>query len=113
MMKKIGALVLALALALSLTACGQKVEQTPVQEGPESGEAEPVELVVFAAASMTETLTEIADMYKEVAPNVTLTYNFDSSGKLLTQISEGADCDVFISAAQKPDECFGQHKRRR
>lgn len=63
--------------------------------------ADDVELVVFAAASMTETLTEIADMYKEVAPNVTLTYNFDSSGTLKTQIQEGADCDLFISAAQK------------
>ena len=50
---------------------------------------------------MTETLNEIAEMYKEVAPNVTLTFNFDSSGKLLTQISEGADCDLFISAAPK------------
>ena len=39
MMKKIGALVLALALTLSLTACGQKAEQTTVQEEPESGEA--------------------------------------------------------------------------
>lgn len=62
---------------------------------------EEVELIVFAAASMTETLTEIADMYKEVAPEVTLTYNFDSSGTLKTQIQEGADCDLFISAAQK------------
>lgn len=62
---------------------------------------EEIELVVFAAASMTETLTEIADLYKEVAPNVTLTYNFDSSGTLKTQIQEGADCDLFISAAQK------------
>jgi molybdate transport system substrate-binding protein len=60
-----------------------------------------VEIVVFAAASMTETLNEIADMYKEVAPNVTITYNFDSSGTLKTQIQEGADCDLFISAAQK------------
>lgn len=60
-----------------------------------------VEIVVFAAASMTETLTEIAEMYKEVAPNVTVIYSFDSSGTLKTQIQEGADCDLFISAAQK------------
>lgn len=63
--------------------------------------AEPVELIVFAAASMTESMNKIAEMYKAVAPNVTLTYNFDSSGTLKTQIQEGADCDIFISAAQK------------
>ena len=60
-----------------------------------------MELIVFAAASMTETLIEIAELYKEVAPNVTLTFNFDSSGTLKTQIQEGADCDLFISAGQK------------
>ena len=63
--------------------------------------AEPVELIVFAAASMKETMTEIAEQYKSVAPNVTLVYNFDSSGTLKTQIQEGADCDLFISAAPK------------
>lgn len=62
---------------------------------------EKTELIVFAAASMTETLTEIAEMYKEVQPNVELVYTFDSSGTLKTQIQEGADCDIFISAAQK------------
>lgn len=65
-----------------------------------SEQKEDVELTVFAAASMTETLQEISDMYKEVAPNVTLTFNFDSSGTLKTQIQEGADCDLFISAGQ-------------
>lgn len=63
--------------------------------------AENVEVIVFAAASMTETLTEIAELYKETAPNVTLIFNFDSSGTLKTQIEEGADCDLFISAGQK------------
>jgi len=61
----------------------------------------PVTLNIFAAASMTETLTEIGDKYMEANPNVTLNFNFDSSGTLKTQIEEGAQCDVFISAAEK------------
>ena len=63
--------------------------------------AEPVELVVFAAASMTETLTKLKDVYEAEHPGVTIVYNFDSSGTLKTQIESGADCDVFISAAPK------------
>ncbi|MDR0840856.1 MAG: molybdate ABC transporter substrate-binding protein [Christensenellaceae bacterium] len=75
-------------------------EPAPQEPAP-TPEPEPVELIVFAAASMTETMTQIADLYKAVAPNVTIVYNFDSSGTLKTQIQEGADCDLFISAAQK------------
>ncbi len=66
----------------------------------QAADAEEVELTVFAAASMTETLTEISDLYKAVAPNVSLVFNFDSSGTLKTQIEEGAACDLFISAGQ-------------
>ena len=58
------------------------------------------ELVIFAASSMTETLEQIADLYKKTAPDVKLTFNFDSSGTLKTQIEEGAECDIFISAGQ-------------
>ena len=100
-MKRLVSLLLALSLALALTACGQK-DTTPDTTNPDdmqTEQAQPVELIVFAAASMTETLTEIAELYKTAAPEVTITYNFDSSGKLLTQIKEGADCDLFISAA--------------
>ena len=60
-----------------------------------------MDLIVFAAASMTETLTEIGNKFMEQYPNVTIQFNFDSSGTLKTQIQEGADCDVFISAGQK------------
>ena len=114
MKKKVIAGLLAGALAVSMLGCGSKqAEETPAAEdttaaedtaeeaAEEAAEADPVTLNVFAAASMTETLTEIQEMYKEVAPNVTLVFNFDSSGTLKTQIQEGADCDVFISAAQK------------
>ena len=59
------------------------------------------EIIVFAASSMTETLNQIKPMYESKNPNVKITYNFDSSGTLLKQILAGADCDVFISAAQK------------
>lgn len=97
-MKKMFSLLLAMFMALSMTACSQQASTGEESSQPET---ENVELIVFAAASMTETLTEIAEQYKTVAPNVTLTFNFDSSGTLKTQIQEGAECDVFISAGQK------------
>ena len=60
-----------------------------------------MELIVFAAASLTETLTAIGEIYSAENPGVTFRFNFDSSGTLKTQIQEGADCDLFISAGQK------------
>ncbi len=100
-MKRLVSLLLALSLVLALTACGQKdtAPDTTQTDDPQTEQAEPVELIVFAAASMKETMTQIVEMYKSVAPEVTVTYNFDSSGTLLKQIKEGADCDLFISAA--------------
>ena len=59
------------------------------------------EIVVLAAASLTDAMDEIIENYKAVAPGVKVTASYDSSGKLLTQIEQGAPADVFISAAQK------------
>lgn len=77
------------------------VQETESMESSGRDRKEDTELIVFAAASMTETLTEIARLYEKTAPHVTLTFNFDSSGTLKTQIEEGAECDLFISAGQK------------
>ena len=88
--------------SLMLTAlfgCGQASQTANGAQDTQS--AQTTELTVFAAASMTETLNQIAEDYKTVDPNVSLTFNFASSGDLLSQIKEGADCDVFISAAPK------------
>ena len=101
-LKTLMILLLSLMMAFGAIACAapqEEIAQAPEQPAEETtGETE---LIVFAAASMTETLTEIAELYKAVAPGVTLVFNFDSSGTLKTQIQEGAECDVFISAGQK------------
>ena len=90
----------------ALTACGSSASSTAsstASSAAASSEAvaESVELVVFAAASLTETLNAIAETYSAKNPGVTFSFNFDSSGTLKTQIQEGADCDLFISAGQK------------
>ena len=115
--------LLALGLALALAGCSsapaENTSSGPADSAPASsavsqpssqpedsesaaGEEEALtgEVVVFAAASLTETLTELQASFQEDHPGVEITFNFDSSGTLKTQIQEGAVCDVFISAGQ-------------
>lgn len=88
-MKKILSILLALSMFLILfTGCSKEKE-------------EPIEIIVFAAASMQETLTELGNRYMAEHENIRIIFNFDSSGTLKTQIQEGAECDIFISAGQK------------
>ena len=91
--------------AAALTACGGGASSTAASvassAAASSQAAQSVELIVFAAASLTETLTAIGETYSAENPGVTFRFNFDSSGTLKTQIQEGADCDLFISAGQK------------
>ena len=109
-MQKLTALLLTLVMAGSLTACGGAAGSTPASSAAEPAAPEETapagtglsgEIIVFAAASMTETLTELKDTFEAANPGVTVTCNFDSSGTLKTQIEEGADCDLFLSAGQK------------
>ena len=86
-MKKALALVLALTMVLAA--------------GMAAAETAKTEVIVFAAASLTESLTEIKALYEAENPGIELVFNFDSSGTLKTQIQEGAECDLFISAAPK------------
>ncbi len=90
-MKKCLVVLLTLAVMCSLFAQAQNETKTVAK----------TELTVFAAASMTETMTQIKALYEAAHPEIEIVYNFDSSGTLKTQIQEGANCDLFISAAPK------------
>ena len=92
----------AAAAALGLAACGGNSASTDGGNGSASkDDAKKSAIVVFAAASMTESLTRAGDQFTAANDQYELSFNYDSSGTLKTQIQEGADCDVFISAGQK------------
>lgn len=90
-MKRFICIILALCLLSCCFACAATTEK----------EESKTELIVFAAASLTEAMNQIVELYGKAAPNVTISCNFDSSGTLKTQIEKGAPCDLFISAAPK------------
>lgn len=102
MKKKLVAMMLmGSMLILVMTGCGGgNADNAANSASSAAAETEKTDLVVFAAASMTETLTELSQAYMKEHPEVNVVLNFDSSGTLKTQIQEGADCDVFISAGQ-------------
>ena len=85
---------------------GQEAEQNAEQGTEQNAEQEtvqagPVEIQVFIAASLNTVMQDVKAAYEAEHPNVTVVLNADSSGKLLTQIEEGYECDVFFSAAKK------------
>lgn len=90
------------AAGLGLAACGSAQSQAQSTSSTAAGPTPTAKtLTVFAAASLTESLTEAGELFKAANDGVGISFNFDSSGTLKTQIQEGADCDVFISAGQK------------
>lgn len=110
--KKIAMTALAGALLIGTAACANNNKNDnnsnePMSNSNVAKSNEPTstkdkkEVTVFAAASMTEALEELKTEFEKENPNLSLTFNFDSSGTLKTQIDSGADCDVFVSAAQK------------
>lgn len=99
--RKVTGGVAAASMVAALVACGGSAASTTADSASTDPATEKTPIVVFAAASMTESLTEAGDRFMAVNPEYEVTFNFDSSGTLKTQIQEGADCDVFISAGKK------------
>lgn len=90
-----------IALLVAASCLGACSPAQPASSAASAVSAEKKEIIVFAAASLTETLEEIADLYQADHPDMEIVCNFDSSGTLKTQIEEGAPCDLFISASPK------------
>ena len=114
-------MLLAIAMVVSLlTGCGSKnnsAEDTTKEETQTEATAEAAvdesndttaddageetTITVFAAKSLNQVMEELITKFQETHPNVNVQGSYDSSGTLLTQIEEGAACDVFFSAAVK------------
>ena len=104
MKNRLLAIMMVLLMLLAMTACGGGSGE-PAEEAPAEAATETVAtdttVNVFAAASLTAVMSELEANYEEANEGVDIVLNTDSSGALLTQIQEGAPCDVFFSAAQK------------
>lgn len=125
MKKRSLAILLTAALGISsLVGCGGTKEEAadttaaeteaPAEEEAEAeeteapAEEEKVDVYAFIAASLKNTMEEIKANYEKDHPNVNIIYNADSSGTLQTQIEEGAQCDIFFSAATKQMDALSE-----
>ncbi len=94
----------AIALCALLLAVPAVAEDTAVSTADGAAEAAllpETEITVFAAKSLNSVMEALAEEYARLQPAVKITGSYDSSGTLMTQIEEGAECDVFFSAALK------------
>ncbi|MEA4923221.1 MAG: molybdate ABC transporter substrate-binding protein [Eubacteriaceae bacterium] len=97
-MKKrtIAVLLAAMMVVFAFTACGSNSESSS-----DSGE-DKTEITIAAAASLENVFKdEIIPEFEKANPDIKVTGTYDASGKLQTQIEEGASIDVFFSAATK------------
>lgn len=133
-------LTIGLVVLTLLTACGQQTAAPPAEPTNVSTEAaatpatvatEPVEtgepaaeattetpavqasgeLVVFAAASLTEAFTALGQQFESVNPGATVTFNFANSQQLAQQLSQGAPADIFASANTRQMEVASEAER--
>ena len=94
-------------IALAVTSCILAITLPLITFTPSPAQSN-INLLVSAAASTRDVLTEIQDIYQQSKPNVNITYNFGASGALQRQIEQGAPVDIFISAARKQVDALEQ-----
>ncbi|TFE23363.1 molybdate ABC transporter substrate-binding protein [Cohnella luojiensis] len=91
MVRKITSIAAVVLMMLATVGCG----------GNRSDSSSQTELIISAAASLTDSLIEIQALYEKDHGDVRLIFNFGSSGTLQQQIEQGAPADLFLSAGKK------------
>ena len=89
-------LAMAICGSLLLAACGA---DQPVGDGDASSGTPAVDLIVFAASSLTAAFTQIGSDFEAANPGTTVTFNFGSSSDLAASIESEGTADVFASAS--------------
>ena len=101
-----------MTVCLLTTACGNQGKVPAAADESKATEEtvddKQTELIILAAASLTDVCNELKEKYESEHPNVTLTFSYGSSGALQTQIEEGAPCDIFFSASKKQMDALNE-----
>lgn len=87
------------SMLLILAACGNG-EETSAESDDQADETRPATVTISAAASLTDAIQEVGELFNEENPDIQLDFNFGGSGALQQQISQGAPADIFFSASQ-------------
>ena len=86
-------------LALAVAGCGSSNESSSSSSSSEA--AGSGKLIVFAAASLKKSFTDIGEQFKTDNPGSDIEFSFAGSSDLVTQLTQGAPADVFASADTK------------
>jgi len=95
-MKRVVGLAFAALLSVALVSgCGSSTEPSS------SSTPAPTNLVVFAAASLKQSFTQLGEQFETDNPGASVEFSFAGSSDLVTQLTQGAKADVFASADTK------------
>ncbi|SMD24287.1 molybdate transport system substrate-binding protein [Kibdelosporangium aridum] len=92
-------LATALVAPILLAGCANSAQPAAAPPAPGTGQSITGQVTVFAAASLTETFTQIGRDFEAANPGVKVKFNFGGSSALAQQINQGAPADVFASAS--------------
>ncbi|NLI93822.1 MAG: molybdate ABC transporter substrate-binding protein [Peptococcaceae bacterium] len=107
-MKRRGMLLVIVMVCLLLAGCSNSPSTTAATNANKAAEPAKKEILVSAAASLKNPMTEIEKVYEEKNTGINLTFNFNSSGSLQTQIEQGAPADIFLSAGKSQMDALEQ-----